>query len=371
MAAASNGSLRQALQAGQQQQREPRRPQPDVGQHDDAEGGPALDQPGLAVESQPLEHGVHDPELIVEHPAHHDGGDHRRHHQRHQQHRLHDLLAAEGPVEQQRQRQAQHQRAGHAQDHEDEGVGQHDPEERRVAQHGLVVGQADPGLLGIVQRPVAEARIGADDDRHDLEQGQQQRRGRDQEQHESLSARRTGVALRPPFKPLPVRATLSARMMVVFGTGWKRRLGVFERRHADAAHPEGPGTREACSRPTRAWRRPPRRWRSRITPEMLGLIDRDDPADPIARQFVPSAAETEISADELSDPIGDRGALAGQGHRASLSRPRAPEATACLPGLLPLLLPPREGRAGRRGAVGRRARRRASPISRRGRRSGK
>src|ERR1700758_3404986 len=43
-----------------------------------------------------------------------------------------------------------------------------------------------------------------------------------------------------------------------------------------------------------------------ITPEMLGLIDRNDLAnDPIARQFVPSAAETEVAPEELSDPIGD------------------------------------------------------------------
>src|SRR5262245_54327609 len=54
-----------------------------------------------------------------------------------------------------------------------------------------------------------------------------------------------------------------------------------------------------------------------ITPEMLGLIDRADPADPIARQFVPSAAETEISAGELSDPIGDeaRSPVKGIVHR--------------------------------------------------------
>ena len=65
------------------------------------------DQPGLALEPQPLEHGVHDPELVVEHPAHHDGGDHRRHHQRQQQHGLHELLAAERPVEQQREREAE------------------------------------------------------------------------------------------------------------------------------------------------------------------------------------------------------------------------------------------------------------------------
>jgi lysine 2,3-aminomutase len=43
-----------------------------------------------------------------------------------------------------------------------------------------------------------------------------------------------------------------------------------------------------------------------ITPEMLALIDRGDPlADPIGRQFVPSAAETEILPVELADPIGD------------------------------------------------------------------
>jgi lysine 2,3-aminomutase len=55
-----------------------------------------------------------------------------------------------------------------------------------------------------------------------------------------------------------------------------------------------------------------------ITPEMLGLIDRDHIADdPIARQFVPSAAETEIAPEELADPIGDeaRSPVKGIVHR--------------------------------------------------------
>jgi lysine 2,3-aminomutase len=55
-----------------------------------------------------------------------------------------------------------------------------------------------------------------------------------------------------------------------------------------------------------------------ITPEMLGLIDRGDLArDPIARQFLPSARETEVSADELGDPIGDeaRSPVKGIVHR--------------------------------------------------------
>jgi lysine 2,3-aminomutase len=43
-----------------------------------------------------------------------------------------------------------------------------------------------------------------------------------------------------------------------------------------------------------------------LTPDMLALIDRSDPADPIARQFVPSAAETEVAPEELADPIGDQ-----------------------------------------------------------------
>ena len=42
-----------------------------------------------------------------------------------------------------------------------------------------------------------------------------------------------------------------------------------------------------------------------ITPHMAGLIDRSDPDDPIARQFVPDLAEAIVTPDELRDPIGD------------------------------------------------------------------
>jgi len=55
-----------------------------------------------------------------------------------------------------------------------------------------------------------------------------------------------------------------------------------------------------------------------LTPEMLALIDRRDVAnDPIARQFVPSAAETVIAPEELADPIGDeaRSPVKGIVHR--------------------------------------------------------
>ncbi|WP_316355993.1 lysine-2,3-aminomutase-like protein [Devosia sp.] len=42
-----------------------------------------------------------------------------------------------------------------------------------------------------------------------------------------------------------------------------------------------------------------------ITPHMAGLIDRDDPDDPIARQFVPDVAELVTTPEERADPIGD------------------------------------------------------------------
>jgi lysine 2,3-aminomutase len=42
-----------------------------------------------------------------------------------------------------------------------------------------------------------------------------------------------------------------------------------------------------------------------ITPAMVGLIDISDPHDPIARQFVPDAAELNVAPQESTDPIGD------------------------------------------------------------------
>ena len=42
-----------------------------------------------------------------------------------------------------------------------------------------------------------------------------------------------------------------------------------------------------------------------ISPAMAALIDRNDPNDPIARQFVPTAAELEMQPGENADPIGD------------------------------------------------------------------
>jgi lysine 2,3-aminomutase len=42
-----------------------------------------------------------------------------------------------------------------------------------------------------------------------------------------------------------------------------------------------------------------------ITPAMADLVDRGDPDDPIARQFVPDTAELDARAPERADPIGD------------------------------------------------------------------
>jgi lysine 2,3-aminomutase len=42
-----------------------------------------------------------------------------------------------------------------------------------------------------------------------------------------------------------------------------------------------------------------------VSPAMAALIDRSDPHDPIARQFVPDAAELAVLPEERRDPIGD------------------------------------------------------------------
>jgi lysine 2,3-aminomutase len=42
-----------------------------------------------------------------------------------------------------------------------------------------------------------------------------------------------------------------------------------------------------------------------VTPALLDLMDNGNSADPIARQFIPDAAELEIAPGELHDPIGD------------------------------------------------------------------
>ena len=48
-----------------------------------------------------------------------------------------------------------------------------------------------------------------------------------------------------------------------------------------------------------------KRYAIAITPAMAALIDRDDPNDPIARQFVPDGAELATTPEERADPIGD------------------------------------------------------------------
>jgi lysine 2,3-aminomutase len=42
-----------------------------------------------------------------------------------------------------------------------------------------------------------------------------------------------------------------------------------------------------------------------LTPDVTALIDPSDPADPIAAQFIPSAAELVTTPDDRPDPIGD------------------------------------------------------------------
>ena len=56
-----------------------------------------------------------------------------------------------------------------------------------------------------------------------------------------------------------------------------------------------------------------------LTPTVSRLIDRTDPDDPIARQFVPDAAELLVTPEERADPIGDEPGIGELVHR--LDRP--------------------------------------------------
>jgi lysine 2,3-aminomutase len=62
-----------------------------------------------------------------------------------------------------------------------------------------------------------------------------------------------------------------------------------------------------------------RRYAVAITPDVAGLIDRDTPHDPIARQFVPDVRELDQTPEERADPIGDvdHEAVPGVVHRYS------------------------------------------------------
>jgi lysine 2,3-aminomutase len=52
-------------------------------------------------------------------------------------------------------------------------------------------------------------------------------------------------------------------------------------------------------------RRVAERFSVALTADVAALIDRADPADPIAAQFVPSEAELAVAHEDLADPIGD------------------------------------------------------------------
>ena len=85
-----------------------------------------------------------------------------------------------------------------------------------------------------------------------------------------------------------------------------------------------------------------------LTPDLARLIDPANPADPIARQFVPDARRARPHPEERADPIGDDAASPVKGvvHRYPDRVLLTPDA--CVSGLLPLLLPAREVGPGQR-----------------------
>ncbi len=92
---------------------------------------------------------------------------------------------------------------------------------------------------------------------------------------------------------------------------------------------------------------------------MAELIDPADPLDPIARQFVPDARELEQSPQESRDPIGDDAFSPVEGIVHRYPDRVLLKIVQRLRGLLPVLLPPRNGGAGEGRIVAGRARGRA------------
>ena len=67
----------------------------------------------------------------------------------------------------------------------------------------------------------------------------------------------------------------------------------------------GRGRSRAARKARAIWRASRRATRSRSRRTSPALIDRADPRDPIARQFVPDIAELTTTPEERADPIGD------------------------------------------------------------------
>jgi lysine 2,3-aminomutase len=79
----------------------------------------------------------------------------------------------------------------------------------------------------------------------------------------------------------------------------------MDARHGAPRLPDRSGTDLHAEHHERALAAVAARYAVAITPAVAELIDPADSNDPIARQFVPSAAELDLRPEELADPIGD------------------------------------------------------------------
>ena len=90
-------------------------------------------------------------------------------------------------------------------------------------------------------------------------------------------------------------------------------------------------------------RRSPSATRSAVPPALAALIEPGDADDPIARQFVPDRRELERDPAERDDPIGDDAKSPVEGLVHRYPDRVLHQARRGLRGLLPVLLPPRDG----------------------------
>ena len=152
--------------------------QPHVGEDDDQQAERGVDQPRHRRHPERPQQGVGDAELVVEDPGDHDRRHHRRHHQREDDQGPGHAPPRERPVQEQGEDQPEEHAAGHGQEHEGEGVDEHDPEELRIRHDATEVLEADEPMDGVGEGVVAEARVDPHEDWQDLEdQEDEGRRG--------------------------------------------------------------------------------------------------------------------------------------------------------------------------------------------------
>ena len=209
--------LGDALQPGDQHERDERQHAPDVHDRDERQRGAVGGQPDVRVidDVQLQQHAVEQPAVGVEHPPPQHAADHRRQRPREDQDREHDPAAAEHLVERDRDDQPEHELERHRERHVEQRVADR-IDRGRGLQHLAVVVEPDELRRRAVARVAGlEARLEALRQRIDDQHRGEHHGGRHHQDPEAARLPRRLVAAharnRSQPAPSPCRRAASAR----------------------------------------------------------------------------------------------------------------------------------------------------------------